>query len=73
MYLLSITFPLIGSLIAGFFGRHLGQRGAPLIATSSIILAFLCCLIPFYEVGLSGSPCTLELFTFIESDIFFAS
>ena len=39
MYLLSITFPLIGSLIAGFFGRHLGQRGAPLIATSSIILA----------------------------------
>ena len=73
MYLLSITFPLIGSLICGFFGRYLGQRGAPLITTSSIILSCLCGLVPFYEVGFSGSPCTLELFTFIDSDFFFAS
>jgi len=32
MYILLVFLPLLGSLVAGFFGRFLGYRGASLIS-----------------------------------------
>ena len=40
----------MGSLLAGFFGRFLGFRGACLITTVSVFTSFVMSCIAFYEV-----------------------
>jgi len=63
MYLLIIFFPLIGSFIAGFFGRKIGKQGAIIVTTSLVSLSALLSFFIFYEVVLCHSVCTLKLFT----------
>lgn len=70
MYLLIIFLPLIGSIFGGFLGRYIGGRGAALITTGSVMLTAVISLLGFYEVGLSGSPVYINLFTWIDSDMF---
>lgn len=60
MYLSLIFYPLLGSLLAGLFGRSLGFRGAALVTTTSVFLSFLMSCIAFYEVALSGSGCYIK-------------
>src|ERR1700740_1792987 len=67
MYFSIILLPLLGSFIAGLFGRFIGSKGAQFITTSFIGLAFIFSSIAFYEVALSNSPCYLTLFTWIDS------
>lgn len=67
MYFSIILLPLIASIIAGFFGRFVGSKGAQIITTSSVGLAFLFSCFAFYEVALSNSPCYLTLFTWMDS------
>ena len=38
MYLAIITLPLLGSIVAGFFGRKVGVSGAQLITCTSVIV-----------------------------------
>ena len=42
-YLLILFFPLVGSILTGCFGRHIGEKGAGILTS--------CCLI----IGLSYS------------------
>jgi len=56
MYLLIVILPLLGSMIAGGFGRFCGFRGAALITTSCVFFSFVCSLFAFYEVALCASP-----------------
>ena len=51
MYLLLVFLPLLGTVLAGGFGRFLGFRGGALITTSCVAISFLCSMIAFYEVG----------------------
>jgi NADH-ubiquinone oxidoreductase chain 5 len=37
MYLSIIILPLLGSIVAGFFGRKVGVRGAQIITCSCVI------------------------------------
>lgn len=67
MYLSILLLPAIGSICAGLFAKILGNRGSSIIATSSILISCILSIIAFYEVGISGSPCYLELFTWIDS------
>jgi NADH:ubiquinone oxidoreductase subunit 5 (subunit L)/multisubunit Na+/H+ antiporter MnhA subunit len=62
MYLLIIFLPLIGTITAGLFGHQIGIGGAKQITISCITLTFLLSCFAFYEVGLAGSPCYIELF-----------
>lgn len=73
MYLLIIALPLLASIFAGFFGRWLGFRGAALITTGSVFLSGVLSIIAFYEVALSGSPCTIQLAPWFVSEMFDAS
>jgi proton-translocating NADH-quinone oxidoreductase chain L len=73
MYLLIIAFPLLGSLLAGGFGRFLGSRGAALVSTSSVIISAFLSGIAFYEVALSGSPCCIHFSPWFVSELFDAS
>jgi len=52
MYILLVFLPLLGSLIAGFFGRFLGYRGASLISIFCVSSSFFFSLLCFFEVAL---------------------
>nr|YP_011008168.1 NADH dehydrogenase subunit 5 [Egregia menziesii]WBP70069.1 NADH dehydrogenase subunit 5 [Egregia menziesii] len=70
MYLNIVFLPLIGSIVAGFFGRFLGGRGAGLVTIFCVGLSFFLSGLAFYEVGLGGSSTYLYLMPWLESDSF---
>lgn len=67
MYLLLVLLPLIGSILAGLFGRFLGRHGASIISTFCVGLTTLFSWIAFYEVGVCDSPVYFTLFPWIDS------
>lgn len=69
MYLLLVFLSIIGSCLAGLFGRHLGPFGAAYITTSCLFISFLLSLFGFYEVALLSSPVYIKLTTWISSEI----
>jgi len=70
MYLTLIFLPLMGSIIAGLFGRKIGPQGACIITVSCLVLT--CCLsfTAFYEVALAGSPVYIKLIPWIDTELF---
>lgn len=68
MYLAIITLPLLGAIISGLLGRKVGITGAQLITSGSVITTCLLALVAFYEVGLSISPVSIKLFSWIDSE-----
>lgn len=68
MYLAIITLPLLGSIVAGLFGRKVGVSGAQLITTLCVILTTLLAIVAFFEVGLNNIPVSINLFRWIDSE-----
>ncbi len=68
MYLAIVFLPLLGSFIAGFFGRFIGKQGSYIITTVSVFLSTLMSLLAFYEVILCHSICSFKLWTWMESN-----
>ena len=68
MYLAIITLPLLGSIIAGFFGRKVGVAGAQLITCTSVIITTLLAILAFFEVGLNNISTSISLFRWIDSE-----
>jgi NADH-ubiquinone oxidoreductase chain 5 len=62
MYLAIIALPLLGSIVAGFFGRKVGVRGAQLITCLCIIVTTLFAILAFIEVGFNKIPVSINLF-----------
>jgi len=62
MYLSIIILPLLGSIVAGFFGRKVGVSGAQLITSLSVIITTVLAVLAFFEVGLNNIPVTIHLF-----------
>ena len=73
MYLLIIAFPLLGSIFTGFFGRFLGFRGAAVITIGCVSMSAILSIVAFYEVALSGSPCSIQLAPWFISEFFNAN
>jgi NADH-ubiquinone oxidoreductase chain 5 len=69
MYLSILILPLLGSIASGFLGRKLGVTGAHIITCTCLILSSLLATVAFYEVGISGSPVTINLGTWVDSEI----
>ncbi|CAO1638518.1 unnamed protein product (mitochondrion) [Parajaminaea phylloscopi] len=69
MYLSLIFLPILGSITAGLLGRKVGVTGAQLITTTSLVTSTVLCLIAFYEIGLCGSSVTINLFSWIDSEV----
>ena len=69
MYLLLVFLSIIGSCLAGLFGRYLGPLGSAFITTSCLFISFLFSLFVFYEVALSGSVVYIKLTTWISSEV----
>jgi NADH-quinone oxidoreductase subunit L len=67
MYAAIVFLPLIGCIIAGLFGRQLGDRGSQLVTCGAMTLAMVLGFVAFNDVALQSNPQTIELFTWISS------
>jgi NADH-ubiquinone oxidoreductase chain 5 len=68
MYLSILILPLLGSIVSGFMGRKIGVTGAHLITCTCLILASFLATIAFYEVGICGSPVSINLVSWVDSE-----
>ncbi|MBR0679093.1 NADH-quinone oxidoreductase subunit L [Roseomonas eburnea] len=66
MFAGAVFFPLLGSAIAGFFGRWMGDRAAQMTTVICMVLAAICGLAAFYQVALGHAPQTVDIFTFLD-------
>ncbi|RMF10454.1 MAG: NADH-quinone oxidoreductase subunit L [Alphaproteobacteria bacterium] len=73
MYQAIVFLPLIGAIIAGFFGRWIGDRGAQLVTCSLLVVSALLSIIAFFDVALGHGGARIELFTWFDSGDFAAS
>jgi hypothetical protein len=73
MYLSILILPLLGSIVSGLMGRKLGVTGSHVITISCLFLSSVLASISFYEVGICGSPVSIKLFSWIDSESMFVS
>jgi len=67
MYTAIVFLPLIGALLAGFFGRWLGDKGAALLTCTLMVAAAILSWIAFYQVGLEGQEFRVPLLEWVTS------
>ena len=68
MYISILTLPLLGSIVSGLLGRKLGVTGAHIITCTCLALASILATFAFYEVGVCGSPLTIKLLSWVDSE-----
>jgi len=68
MYLSILILPFLGSLVSGLLGRKIGVSGAHWVTCTCLILASILATISFYEVGICGSPVSIYLFSWLDSE-----
>lgn len=68
MYLAILALPMFGSAIAGLRGRTIGVTGAHIITTGCLMTSAALSIVAFYEVGLSGSPVSIVIGSWIDSE-----
>ncbi|MCI4678444.1 NADH-quinone oxidoreductase subunit L [Rhodoblastus acidophilus] len=56
MYSAIVFLPLLGFLIAGLFGRRIGDRPSEIVTTTFLFISLLLSWIVFFRVGFSGAP-----------------
>jgi NADH-ubiquinone oxidoreductase chain 5 len=59
---------LLASFVSGFLGRKIGITGAHILTCTCLSISSLLATIAFYEVGICGSPVSVYLFSWIESE-----
>lgn len=70
MFLTIIILPLIGTVFAGFFGKIIGNKGAALITSLYIFLAFCFSFYAFLQIGLGNTICLIQLSPWIVTEFF---
>ena len=73
MYLSILILPLLGSTISGFLGRKIGVTGSHIITCTCLMLSSILATIAFYEVGICGSPVSINLLSWIDSELMYIS
>ena len=69
MYISILILPLLGSIVSGLLGRKIGVTGSHLITCTCLILSSILATIAFYEVGICGSPVSIYLFNWVNSEM----
>jgi len=69
----AVFLPLVGAIVAGFFGRALGDRGAALVTCGTMGLAAACGLMLFFDVAYAGNARTVTLAAWVDSGSFEAN
>lgn len=70
MELLAVFPPLVAFLIAGLFGRAIGDKGAQFVTCAGVLIAAGMSLVLFYQVNLGGAPRTIPLAAWFSSGDF---
>ena len=73
IYVAAVFLPLLGAIIAGFFGRAIGDRASQLVTVICMALAAVCGAAAFWNVALHDAPATVVLATWFDSGAFEAS
>ena len=68
MYLAILIFPLLGSIVSGFFGRKIGISGSHIITCTAVVSTTVLAVLLFFEVGLNNIPVSIEVFRWIDSE-----
>ena len=68
MYISILILPFLGSLVSGLLGRKIGVTGAHLITCTCLILSSILATVAFYEVGICGSPVSIHLTNWVDSE-----
>ena len=68
MYLSILILPLLGSFSSGLIGRKIGVTGSHIITISCLFISSVLASIAFYEVGICGSPVSIQLINWIDSE-----
>jgi NADH-quinone oxidoreductase subunit L len=70
MHTAIVFLPLLGSIIAGFFGRRIGDRASQIVTCGLLGVSLLLSIAVFAEVTGAGHPVTVRLFTwFVSGDL----
>ncbi|MEM7652037.1 MAG: NADH-quinone oxidoreductase subunit L, partial [Pseudomonadota bacterium] len=67
LYVAAVFLPLIGAIIAGLFGRAVGDRGAQLVTSGCMVVSALLGMYILYDVGFAGNDARVVLATWIDS------
>ncbi|WP_160121021.1 NADH-quinone oxidoreductase subunit L [Rhodovarius lipocyclicus] len=66
MFVGAVFFPLLGAIISGLFGRLIGDKAAQWTTVFFMVLAAVCGVTAFFEVGFGSAPRTEVLFTWVD-------
>ena len=69
MYLSILILPLLGSMTSGLLGRKIGVSGSHWITSSCLIISSILATIAFVEVAISGSPVSIYLSSWLDSEL----
>ena len=61
-YALIVLLPLLGAILAGFFGAWLKDRGAQIVTCGLLVISALLSWLAFVEVIYGDGPVTVVLF-----------
>ena len=67
MYSAIVFMPLIGALLAGFFGRWLGAKGAGALTSALLSASAVLSWIALYRVGLTGEDLRVPILEWVTS------
>ncbi len=65
-----VLLPLLGAIIAGFFGRTIGDRASEIVSCSLMVLSGILSIPVFIDVALGGNVRVIEIFTWVDSGEF---
>ena len=68
MYLSILILPLLGSMVSGLLGRKIGVTGSHWVTITCLTLSSLLATVAFYEVGICGSPVSVYLINWVDSE-----
>lgn len=69
MYLSIIILPFLGSIFSGFLGRKVGIKGSQLISCTCLLFSAILSTFALYEVGFCATPVSINLGSWIDSEI----
>jgi len=72
MYAAIVFLPIIGSAIAGLFGRIIGARASELVTTGLLFVSLALSLVAFNDVALDGHKYIIPIMPWIHSGAFIA-
>ncbi|HYM32962.1 MAG TPA: NADH-quinone oxidoreductase subunit L [Candidatus Cybelea sp.] len=72
MFVAIVFLPLLGAILAGLFGRVLGDRGSQAVTCIPVTVSALLSCIALWQVAFQGHTTTVTLFTWIVSGDFVA-